>query len=390
MDTTGISNYAEIILTTADPVASLEVIRGADISLRDVRIMDEITLCVSVPERKVRELEKLLVIRGVSVERLSRHESSSNRKRTAFRPLMILVFLLLFVSIFLSGRVLFISVDGNTQVSAKAILESAEQCGIYFGASRKDVRSEQVKNLLLKQMPQLEWAGVNTYGCRAVICVKERVSDMEPQAEGNYSGIVAVCDGIVVSATTTEGTLLCSPGDAVAAGQLLISGYTDTGLVIRVEKAQGEIYAQTQREFTVVSIADSLGKGEILGSEKKYRLLIGKKHINFWKGSGISDAGCDRMYKEYYVTLPGGFQLPLGIGVETQIFRNLSSRVSEPEPDQMSQFSRQSLLRSMIAGKIMDAEEHFSADKLFVLNGRYICEEMIGIPQKEQIGDLHG
>ena len=173
-------------------------------------------------------------------------------------------------------------------------------------------------------------------------------------------------------------------------GQLLISGYTDTGLVIRAEKAEGEIYARTQRQLTVVSPAESLTKGENMGVEKKYRLLIGKKQINFWKDSGISDAGCDRMYKEYYVTLPGGFQLPLGIGVDTRIFRSISSRGVTMEPGHLSAFSCQYLLSHMIAGKIVDMQETLSTGELLALTGSYICEEMIGIPQKEQIGDLHG
>ena len=52
------------------------------------------------------------------------------------------------------------------------------------------------------------------------------------------------------------------------------------------------------------------------GQSKKYAVIIGKKRINFYKGSGISDTSCDKMYLENYVTLPGGFILPIAIATE--------------------------------------------------------------------------
>ena len=64
--------------------------------------------------------------------------------------------------------------------AARKILERAEYCGVHFGAKAGSVRSEQVKNRLLFEIPELRWAGVNTTGCTAVITVAERQSGEVP------------------------------------------------------------------------------------------------------------------------------------------------------------------------------------------------------------------
>ena len=38
------------------------------------------------------------------------------------------------------------------------------------------IRSEKVKNSLLQRIPQLQWAGINTDGCVAVISVREKTA----------------------------------------------------------------------------------------------------------------------------------------------------------------------------------------------------------------------
>ena len=88
--------------------------------------------------------------------------------------LIIGLMLLLFFSVWLPSRVLFIEIQGNDTLSAQSILEEAKDCGIIMGASRRFVRSQQVKNTLLDKLPQLQWAGVETIGCVAVITVRER------------------------------------------------------------------------------------------------------------------------------------------------------------------------------------------------------------------------
>ena len=114
------------------------------------------------------------------------------------RPVLVLGILgLLLLTLWVPGRVFFVEIEGNRSVPSNQILEQAQLCGIGFGASRREVRSEQVKNRLLEQLPQLQWAAVNTKGCVAVITVLERQQPPQPEQEHQVSSILAARDAII-------------------------------------------------------------------------------------------------------------------------------------------------------------------------------------------------
>ena len=95
--------------------------------------------------------------------------------------------------------------------------------------------------------------GVNTSGCVATVSVRERTDPEVTEQDSAVSNIVASRDGFIVSATVTRGNFLCRVGQSVKAGQVLISGYTDCGICIQATRAEGEIYAQTSRDFAAVT-----------------------------------------------------------------------------------------------------------------------------------------
>ena len=134
------------------------------------------------------------------------------------RPLLYAGLALLFAcSLMLPTRILGVWVEGNSTVPTRRILEAAQQSGIRLFAPCAEVRSEKMKNALLSAIPELQWAGVNTYGCRAVISVRERtLPERKPEPEKTVGSIVAARDGIVESVTALQGTVLCRPGQAVS------------------------------------------------------------------------------------------------------------------------------------------------------------------------------
>ena len=310
------------------------------------------------------------------------------------RPVLLLgALLLVALTLLLPTRVLFFRVEGNGYVPANRILEAAERCGIEFGANRREVRSERMKNRLLEEVPQLQWAGVNTYGCVAVISVREKPTETKDERTPAIHSMVAARDGVILSATATKGNLLCAPGQVVKQGQILISPYLDCGICLRLEDAEGEIMAQTRREIGAVTPVESAKKGAVRDEQVRYSLLIGKKRINLRKDSGIWDGSCGRMYEEYYITLPGGFRLPLGLSKETVIFYELTPAEAEPAQVErlMVGFAEEQLLASMVAGQIQEGKTDFQrSGGIYVLSGRYRCTEMIGRARKEQIGDTNG
>ena len=390
-----LAGMVEAELTSADPEGTLAAAAEKNIAVFSVTRKEALVMRLRVFRRDLPALRKLCEKRG---DRLSVRRTLGiywTVKRFFARPVLALgVGLLLFLTLFLPTRVLFVRVEGNSTLPDRQILEAAETMGIRFGASRRGVRSERIKNALLGAIPELQWAGVNTRGCTAVISVRERTPEEKAGEEENRVGsVVAARDGVIVSCTVLEGTSKCTPGQAVRQGQVLISGYTDCGICIRAAWAKGEVYARTRREITVIAPAEWGERTEQTGSAVRYSLILGKKRINLWKGSGIWDGSCGRIETEYPLVLPGGFQLPAALAVEELTFWDTVPSAPEEVASQaeLKAFAGAYLASQMVAGKILDRSESvFSQAGGYVLTGQYDCLEMIGRERAEEIGENHG
>ncbi len=378
-------------LTSADLPGAYSAINARRIPLFSVRQSDMLTAQFTIYRRDYKQLSALAEERGETLKLCAKQGVYWSLLSLCSRPVLLCgVTALLFLTLFLPTRVLFVRVTGNQTIPERAITEAAENCGIRFGASRRQVRSEKVKNNLLSLLPELKWAGVNTYGCVAVISVTEREVQEAADEEG-VSSIVACRDGIIEECTVTRGTALCTTGQAVTQGQTLISGYTDCGITILATRAQGEVYAQTIRQISAVTPAISQVKTGIMETEHRFSLLLGKKRINLWKGSGIYQGSCDRMYKEYRVTLPGGFELPIALAVEEITYYSGEARALPSQEEMLTAFAEKYLSGQMTAGTILERDVSVSRQRdVWLLEGGYVCREMIGREKREQIGVEHG
>ena len=388
-----LAGSARLELTSADVSAALRDINAAKIRVWDVRIVGDLTVQFTASQKSIRFIEKIAERKGERLNVIGRSGLFWPIMGLRNRPVLVLGMAFLFaLAIFVPGRVLFVRVEGNAAVPGEMILEAAQDAGIRFGASRRAVRSEKVKNRLLGVMPQLQWAGVNTYGCTAVITVRERAQEQETKEEYPVSSIVASCDGVITSCTVTRGSGLCAVGQAVQKGQVLISGYVDCGQSITVTRSQGEIFALTRHELTVVTPSETMVREELRGQRTYYGFRIGKKRINFVKGSGISDGTCVKMYQEYQLTLPGGHRLPISLVKETVLTYDLKpcERSDAVVKKQLSDFAKRYLQDHLVALVVLNAQEELTAEeKRFLFHGYYHCTEMIGRERAEQIGEFH-
>ena len=295
-------------------------------------------------------------------------------KLRRWRLLTGFVLLLVALTAFFPTRILFLQVRGNAAVPAGLILERAAECGVYFGASSRELRSEQVKNHLLWAIPELRWAGVNTVGCTAVITVAERQSGEVP-AEELPGDVVAVTDALVTEVYPQAGTARTAPGEVVRKGQVLISGATDLGGHTRVDRASGEVYGLTSRSVDAVLPAQTLLRRDLDSVVRKYSLRIGKKYVNFSNDSGILHGTCVKMRTVNYLTLPGGFQLPVALVTDTYRMCQTEAVSREIDPAELSEQARRYVREQMRSGIILDERVVFSGEALTAV---FECREMIG------------
>lgn len=389
-----ISGMAEIEITSAEPESMLRAINAAGIEIGNIICVSALTYRIVVQRRSCKRIIQVCRRRGEKVVITHQNGFFWDLIRGMNRPVLMIGALLLFMAtLLLPARILFVRVVGTKAIPKQRIIDVAQGCGIAFGTSRRQVRSEQVKNALLSSVPELQWAGVNTAGCVADISVRER---NEEESEEDCSGVVSIVadkDGYILWAEAEEGNILIQPGEAVKVGQTLISGYVDCGTHVRVGRAKGEVYAQTERTVTVMMPSERGKRVVQTETLKKISLLIGKKRINLWKDSGILDGSCGRMYEEYYITLPGGFSLPVALCADSYFFfetqqMNVSSEAAEQA---MSDYAMHHVTGQMIAGTVSE-KSYLLTDKsgVFRLDGNYVCTEMIGRERQEKIGDTNG
>jgi len=382
----------KIEIVSADIPGFLTNAANLGIVLNDVIFIDLLTVQGTIQRSQYKKCAEIAENRGARVSILSRKGMYWKLKRLRYRPFLVIgIFVLSIVAVCIPSRIFFVKVEGNMTVPERMIIEQAEYCGIHFGASRREVRSEKVKNALLSKIPELQWIGVNTSGCVATISVREKsTTSVNEQIKENsaVSSIVASRDGVIQECTVLRGNALCQVGQAVRAGETLVSGYTDCGISIRATRAEAEVFAQTLRNLEVVSLGKSTTRKDVKGKKVQYALMLGKKLIKFYKDSGISDTTCVKMYTRKVLTLPGGFQLPVALITEEVISYNTSEdRTLEKDSFTWMVNCAQAYLNSqMISGQILreDTDLTLMQDNVS-LNGEYVCLEMIGQVKNEEI-----
>ena len=369
----------------------LKSICALNCRILNVSYEDPLTIHFSLGKSDFRKLRPELEKRGYDYS-VREETKTCTPVRIFSRPVFLAgTILLLALTVFLPRRVLFITTTGNSSVPATLILEKAQQCGVEFGCMRGEIRSEAVKNHLLKEIPELQWAGVNTEGCVATICVREKArNSAEQDGAAAVSSIVAARDGRIISCTVLRGSSKCVPGQTVTAGELLVSGYTDCGIYLQATDAAADVLAQTFHRLSVVTpryLNMRVGKSVI---RKRYSLRIGKKLINFSKDSGIPDTTCVKIQKETMLRLPGGFSLPVAL-IREDLSVSEIKRIQIEDIDWLSQFANSYLTSQMVAGRILSADESLAvSDGSVYLYGSYNCTEMIGKNKQEGISTAYG
>lgn len=376
-------------LTCADPSALLTEFNKYGITLSRVMYTGDLTVQFLLSRGDFAKAQKIVSKKGGQMTVLRRQGIYWAVRSMYRRPVLMFGLLLFFVlSFYIPTRVFFIEVEGNTLVPTRKILEQAEHCGISFGASRREIRSEKMKNALLSAIPELQWAGVNTNGCVATITLRERTESEKTETVKIPGSIVASRDAVVRSCTVINGTQVCKIGQAVKAGEILVSGYTDCGIALKFTRAEAEVYGETVHSVDAVTLASALQRGQIQKKTVRYSLLLGKNRINFYKDSGISDTTCVKMYSQKYLTLPGGFQLPVCLVTETILCYDTDISIAADAEDYawMGRYTQKYLERQMVAGTILQANEALSLEPgLCSFSGQYSCLEVIGQVKNEEI-----
>lgn len=217
------------------------------------------------------------------------------------------------IMIWLSGRVIWcIDVTGNTTVTDSEIIGILESLGCGVGDTYGDIDFDVLHNRFLMKSDNIGWISVNMNGTHANVEVREIIFGKEQPQEGFYN-VVAAEDGQIVRMAAVEGKPVCEIGDTVLRGELLISGAISykQDTLSRFESAQGSVYANVIRDFSV-EIPLEYEMKEYTGEEIiKKSIRFFKFNINLFVNSRISYTFCDTMIVNKQIYLFHSIPLPL-------------------------------------------------------------------------------
>ncbi len=151
-----------------------------------------------------------------------------------------------------SRRIWFIEITGLDAVPPQAVLSVLEQNGIREGAWRSSVHTSPIGNSIMASDPRIAWAGAHLDGITLKVEILEAGdAAVIPERDPSPASIYALEDGVVSSLTVFEGKPLVREGDAVKAGQELITGILkndEADLILT--RAGGTVLAKVMRRFT--------------------------------------------------------------------------------------------------------------------------------------------
>ena len=366
----------------AAPQRLLNAMSEADMPFWDAVPQDAFTIRLGLYSRDLRDA-KALATRCQCELKLLRESGAPVVKRRLRRRVALLVTA---VSCFalLAASSLFawdIRVEGNEQVSTGEILRALAGCGVEPGAFWPGWSSDEIRNSVILDIPELAWLGVSVDSSRAVIRVRERTEAPELVNSEGMGSVTARTTGIIDSMRVYQGAPLVTVGDAVVAGETLVSGEMPSEVGdTRYVRASAEIRARTWYEMSASAPLEYSGL-EQSDSRTRWALVIGDKRINFYLGSSQTPTVCGKIITEYPLAWEGVFTLPVTLVREQPLeYDSAAAAVDEEElSGRLEAVLRSTLERELSGrGEILDAQFTSSAsDGRLVVTMRAECMEDI-------------
>lgn len=371
---------SRLSITGASPEWCMQRLAKARVAFHFGAKPDEFTAEVWVLRRDEARAAQLIRMGGCDCEVLEHGGFAAVFGGLGKRPvLLVLLAAAIAAAIVVPKFVFFYAVEGNETVPSAQILRELRELGVGFGTYGPSIKPQELKNQMLLRIPKLQWLTVQQSGMCARVVVRER-PEKEPVLDRKTpTDVVASRAGVLTRVEAVAGNCLCAPGQAVAGGELLVSAYTDFGFKTQVTAARAEIYAETVRQAVCVLPETKTVKDGRTAARCAVSLLVGRRRISLF-GAAMPERACEKETKIRYLTLPGGFSLPLGIAI-TRICeydtREETLRAQNAEKQLLEQVQADAK-RDMIAGTVRDCsvrtEQSGGCIRLYA---SLRCEEMI-------------
>lgn len=228
------------------------------------------------------------------------------RGRWGFAVGAVMFVLILYIS---SSFVWKIDIQGNTATDTSVILTHLSRLGLKKGVRPRDLNLKATGEKLRLACPDLAGVAISYRGSHVLVKVSERtIADKSsPPQESN---LVATKNGIITLVLCQNGKSLVKAGDAVTAGQLLISGvFEDRSGKSTITAAMGQVYAQTITKHTF-TLAKNSTNPTVMGESA---IRWGVDLFGFFVPLYLAPSHPVKVTTDYYPLEIMGIKMPAGL-----------------------------------------------------------------------------
>lgn len=183
--------------------------------------------CAEIYRHDLKRLEQFAEDYGIELKSFEYDTFSSQVIRRRGRIGIILgLIIVIAASVYFSGVIVTIDIQGNEKVSDTAILTALDEIGISTGSQFSKINYVWSENQLRIMVNGISWAGMHRTGHRLVVEVTELVEKPEMLNERLPCNIVASHNAYITYTSVLDGQLMKKVGDYVLAGDMLVTGVT--------------------------------------------------------------------------------------------------------------------------------------------------------------------
>ena len=372
---------AEVELFGAFPAGVLNAAAAEGLAVWSVESTGEHSVRLCTWERCLSRLTRLAEKSACEIRVTKRSGGRDARRRILRRPVLLIGLLAMAALLTLSSLFVWdVEVRGTERLSRARVLRELEDCGFGVGSFWPGVNTDLLRSRLMLRLPEIGWMTVNVSGSRAVVAVAERTEKPELYDAGRAMELVASRDGLVRRVNALAGSPKVREGQIVTEGEVLIGSTLEslTGEAIRV-RARGAVMADTWYELSALSPARELLKTPAGIPHSRFALVLGKKRVNLYIGSGKTIDGCDKIISEYTLGWKGLFSTPVRL-VQERFVPYKTAPGDDYDPGRTGRQLR-TLLEARTEGQILSCSlSPGRSGEMHVLTLRAHCLENIARP----------
>ena len=365
------------------PERFLNLCAKEDIIVWDPKVnVNEIYGCMKTSDyKRIRKIAKKSCMR-LKIEQKVGLPFIINRYRHRY-GIPIGAVLFFFIIWYLSGFVFNITISGNITENHDKILNSLKNCGVCLGRRISEIDPELTRQKFLINNPEFSWAAINIRGTYITVELSQTEKRNEKNTDKTPCNIIAKNAGKIIKIKAYEGKPSVSVGEAVAKGDLLVSGVIElTDKSTKFVHADAEVYAQTRHTLTVFVPFNNIEKLTEKTGVKRSVLSIAGIDIPLYFGEVEKPYKVKRETKKYSFF---GKELP--IEKNTAYFKKITKKkiiLNEQTAKQLAAEKMKSKAEKELKDTIKTQENAVFTVKNngILMKQVFICEENIAKEKK--------